>query len=83
MDLTSTKVIQWFNELRSRFHLYLHAQNRKCACNADFQANCSITRSMHLTIAIKYTYTKNNLLFFFDIFVKNAIEQDSCILFLC
>ncbi|KAG7206905.1 hypothetical protein KM043_000800 [Ampulex compressa] len=27
MEVASTKVIQWFNELRSRIHLYLHAQN--------------------------------------------------------
>lgn len=29
MEIAGTKVIQWFNELRSRFHLYLYAQNRK------------------------------------------------------
>lgn len=29
MEIARTKVIQWFNELRSRFHLYLYAQNRK------------------------------------------------------
>ncbi|KAK2584751.1 hypothetical protein KPH14_007079 [Odynerus spinipes] len=27
MDITSTKLVQWFNELRSRIYLYLHAQN--------------------------------------------------------
>jgi len=29
MEVAATKLVQWFNELRSRVHLYLHAQTRK------------------------------------------------------
>jgi len=29
MEIAATKLMQWFNELRSRVHLYLHVQTRK------------------------------------------------------